>query len=67
MKKSERRRLFSFERFFSEDIREKLIKTKRIWLWVAIVVITAFVLVAGALGSSKTYKEGDIAAEFPSE
>lgn len=63
MKNKRRRHLFSVEKFFTEDIHEKLIKRKRIWLWLAIVFVSAFILVVGALGSTETYDTGDVAPE----
>jgi hypothetical protein len=60
---SKRRHLFSVEKFFDEDVQEKLIKKKRIWIWLAIVVVSAFILVAGALGPTETYEAGDISTE----
>lgn len=63
MKKNKRRYLFSVEKFFNEDVQEKLIKKKRIWIWLSIVVVSAFILVVGTLGSTETYEEGDIATE----
>lgn len=63
MKNKRRRHLFSVGKFFTEDILEKLIKKKRIWFWLAIVFVSAFILVAGALGPTKTYEAGDVAPE----
>lgn len=63
MKKNRRFDFFSVKNLFGRDIREKLIQTKRIWLWLGIVLGTSLVLVANALGSGQTYQEGEIASE----
>lgn len=63
VKNKNRRQLFSAGNFFTVDIREKLIDTKRIWYWVAFFLVTVVVLALGAVSSSKSYQVGDIASE----
>lgn len=63
MEKNNSRRLFSADKFFTKDIKEKLIDTNLIWYWVVFIVAAFAVLSLSSIGTGISYEEGDIAGK----
>ncbi|MBQ4092046.1 MAG: hypothetical protein IJC82_01875, partial [Firmicutes bacterium] len=57
------KQMFSVGDIFSAGIREKLIQTKLIWLWIAFFFATVVILLFSAVGNHRSLQVGDIAPD----